>query len=298
MDADEREIRKRALIIMAIIVLVMLIGGFAYYVYQKEQQISDMADAFALEKEALMDEAFELSTTYEGQIARIGNDSLIALLTTEQMKVSRLMEEIRTMKVTNEKRINELSREIVTLRSIMRNYVIQIDSLNSENQQLRDEKDRVTRRYQQATSQVTQLTKQNEQLTERVTLAKRLDAVGIQVKMINAKGKDVKKIGQADQIVFTFQIAKNISAPVGEKNLYFRIMKPDDDVLLKPNSGVFAFEGKDIAYSMMKFIEYEGEEILQTVYWKIDEYLSAGIYRIDIFADGNNIGRKSFTLEK
>ena len=298
MDADEREIRKKTLIIMAIIVLVILIGGFAYYVIQNEQQKSDMEEAFALEKEALMDEAFELSTTYEGQIARIGNDSLIALLTTEQMKVSRLMEEIRTVKVTNEKRINELSREIVTLRSIMRNYVIQIDSLNSENQQLRDEKDRVTRRYQQATSQVTQLTKQNEQLTERVTLAKRLDAVGIQVKMINTKGKDVKKIGQADQIVFTFQIAKNISAPVGEKSLYFRIMKPDDDVLQKPNSGFFPFEGKEIAYSMMKNIEYDGEEISQTVYWKIDEYLSAGMYRVDIFADGNNIGRKSFSLEK
>ena len=89
---------------MAIIVLVILIGGFAYYVYQKELQMSDMAEAFELEKEALMDEAFELSTTYEGQIARIGNDSLIALLTTEQMKVMRLMEELRTVKVTNERR--------------------------------------------------------------------------------------------------------------------------------------------------------------------------------------------------
>ena len=297
MDADEREIRKKTFIIMAIIVLVILIGGFAYYVYQKELQMSDMEEAFALEKEALMDEAFELSTTYEGQIARIGNDSLIALLTTEQMKVMRLMEELRTVKVTNERRINELSREIVTLRAIMRNYVIQIDSLNSENQQLREEKERETRRYQQASSQVTQLTREKEQLTERVTLASRMDAVGIQAKLINTRGRDVRRLVQADQIEITFQIAKNISAPVGEKNLYFRIMKPDDDILQKPNSGVFPFEGKNIAYSMIKSIEYEGEEMSQTVYWKIEEHLSAGIYRVDIFADGNNIGRKSFTLE-
>ena len=297
MDADEREIRKKTLIIMAIITLVILIGGFAYYIYHKESQMSDMAEAFALEKEALMDEAFELSTTYEGQIARIGNDSLIALLTTEQMKVVRLMEELRTVKVTNERRINELSREIVTLRAIMRNYVIQIDSLNSENQQLREDKERETRRYQQASSQVTSLTRQNEQLTERVTLASRMDAVGIQAKLINTRGRDVKKLSQADQIVFTFQIAKNISAPIGEKNLYFRIMRPDDDILRKPNSGVFPFEGKNIAYSMMKIIEYDGEEMSQIVYWNIEEHLSEGTYRIDIFADGNNIGRKSFTLE-
>jgi len=298
MDADEREIRKKTLIIMAIITLVILIGGFAYYIYQKEQQMSDLTEAFALEKEALMDEYFDLSINYEGQIARIGNDSLIALLTTEQMKVKRAMEELRTVKVTNEKRINELSRELVTLRAIMRNYVIQIDSLNSENQQLREEKERETRRYQQASSQVTQLTREKEQLTERVTLASRMDAVGIQAKLINTRGRDVKKISQADQIVFTFQIAKNITAPIGEKNLYFRIMKPDDDILRKPNSGVFSFENKDIAYSMMKIIEYEGEEMSQIVYWKIEEYLSEGIYRIDIFADGNNIGRKSFSLER
>ena len=297
MDADEREIRKKTLIIMAIIVLVILIGGFAYYVYHKELQMSDMAEAFELEKEALMDEAFELSTTYEGQIARIGNDSLIALLTTEQMKVMRLMEELRTVKVTNERRINELSREIVSLRAIMRNYVIQIDSLNSENQQLREEKERETRRYQQASSQVTQLTREKEQLTERVTLASRLNAVGIQAKLINTRGRDVRRLNQAEQIVIAFQIAKNISAPVGEKNLYFRIMRPDDDILRKPNSGVFPFEGKDIAYSMMKPIEYDGEEMSQTVYWKIEEHLSAGTYRVDIFADGNNIGRQSFVLE-
>ncbi|MDR0796048.1 MAG: hypothetical protein LBE79_08385 [Tannerella sp.] len=284
---------------MAIIVLVILIAGFSYYIYQKELQISEMSDAFTLEKEALMDEAFELSTTYEGQIARIGNDSLIALLTSEQMKVQRLMEEVRTVKVTNEKRINELSREIVTLRSVLRSYVTQIDSLNSANEQLRDEKDRMTRRYQQATTTVAQLTKDKEKLTERVTLASRLDAVGIQFKLINTRGREVKKINnQADQIVFTFQIAKNISAPVGEKILYFRIMKPDDDILQKPNSGVFHFEGKDITYSMLMPVEYDGEEMPLTVYWKIEEYLSAGTYRIDIFADGNQIGRRSFVLER
>ena len=298
MDTDEKEIRKKSLIIMAIIVLVLLIGGFAYYVYQKEQQMADMAEAFALDKEALMDEYLDLSLTYEGQIARIGNDSLIALLTTEQMKVQRLQEELRTTKATNKKRIDELTKEVITLRAIMRSYVIQIDSLNTANEQLRVEKDRETQRYRQASSTVAQLTKEKQQLTERVSLASRLDAVGIQVTMINTRGKDVKKISQADKLVITFMIAKNITAPVGEKDLFFRIMKPDDDILRKPNSGVFSFEGKDIVYSMMKHIEYDGEEMAQTVYWPVEEYLSTGTYRVDIFADGNNIGRKSFILEK
>jgi hypothetical protein len=33
------------------------------------------------------------------------------------------------------------------------------------------------------------------------------------------------------------------------------------------------------------------------MYWNIEEYLSPGNYRVDIFVGGNLIGRKTFVLE-
>ncbi|MDR2919804.1 MAG: hypothetical protein LBV72_10625 [Tannerella sp.] len=296
MDAEEKEIKKKSLIIMAIIVLMFLIGGFGYIIYNKEQQMSDIVEAFALEKESLTDEYAELSLQYEGYKFNIGNDSLVALLTTEQMRVQRLQEELRTVKATNVKRITELKKELETLRKIMRGYVIQIDSLNAENTRLKDENQQVTQRYKQATSNAAQLTREKDKLTERVAMASRLEAGGIQVKGVNSRGKEMKKIDKITQLVITFHIAKNITAPVGEKVLYVRIMKPDDDILVKPNSGTFAFENRQISYSMMKTIEYDGEEVSEVMYWNVEEYLSPGNYRVDIFADGNMIGRKSFTL--
>lgn len=296
MDAEEKEIKKKTMIIMAIIVLVLLIGGFGYFIYHKEQQMADMVEAFALEKESLTDEYAELSLQYEGHKFNVGNDSLRALLSTEQMRVQRLMEELRTVKATNVKRITELKKELETLRKIMRGYVVQIDSLNAENERLRDENQQVTQRYKQATSTAAQLSRDKEKLTERVALASRLEAAGIQVKGVNARGKEMKKIDKITQLVISFHIVKNITAPVGEKVLYVRIMKPDDDILVKPNSGTFAFENREITYSMMKTIEYDGEEVSEVMYWNVEEYLSPGNYRVDIFADGNMIGRKSFTL--
>ena len=296
MDAEEKEIKKKTLIIMAIIVLVLLIGGFGYFIYHKEQQMSDMVEAFALEKESLTDEYAELSLQYEGYKFNIGNDSLVALLSTEQMRVQRLMEELRTVKATNVKRITELKKELETLRKIMRGYVIQIDSLNAENSRLKDENQQVNQKLKQSTSNAAQLARDKERLTERVTMASRLEAGGIQVKAVNARGKEMKKIDKITQLVITFHIAKNITAPVGEKVLYVRIMKPDDDILVKPNSGTFTFENRQISYSMMKTIEYDGEEVSEVMYWNVEEYLSPGNYRVDIFADGNMIGRKSFTL--
>jgi hypothetical protein len=275
---------------------VILIGGAVYYILRQQQRMSDMEELFVLEKASLTDEYEELSLQYEGYKFSAGNDSLIALLTTEQMRVQRLMEELRTVKTTNARRINELKKELESLRKIMRGYVVQIDSLNAENQKLKTENQQVTQRYRQASSAAAQLTKEKERLTERVSLASRLDAVGIRITPLTSKGKAAKKIDKTAQLMVQFTIAKNITAPVGEKDLYVRIMKPDDDILRKPSSGAFAFENREIAYSMMKTIEYDGEEAQVVMYWDVEEYLSPGTYRVDIFADGNMIGRKTFTL--
>lgn len=282
---------------MAVIVLVLLIGGAGYYIYHQKQQMNDLVESFDLEKEALEDEYNELSLQYEGYKFSVGNDSLVALLSTEQAKVQRLLEELRTVKATNAKEISRLKKELATLRKIMRNYVIQIDSLNRINDQLKEENKQVVKKYQQASSTAATLKKEKEKLTERVTLASRLDATDISVTPANARGKAVKKIKRMQQFVVHFKIAKNITAPVGEKMIYVRIMKPDDDILVKSRADVFSFEGKEINYSMKKLIEYEGEEVPVTMYWNIEEFLSPGTYRVDIFADGNLIGQKKFTLD-
>lgn len=69
---------------------------------------------------------------YEGYRFEVENDSLAYQLASEQAKVQRLLEELRTVKSNNAQRIAELTRELETLRQILRNYVIQIDSLNAE----------------------------------------------------------------------------------------------------------------------------------------------------------------------
>ncbi|MDR2118424.1 MAG: hypothetical protein LBP25_02655 [Tannerellaceae bacterium] len=293
---EHKEINKLSLLIMIVIVLVLIIAGALYYIYHQKQQMTSLVETFDLEKETLTDEFNELSLQYEGYKFSAGNDSLIALLSTEQAKVQRLMEELRTVKVTNARRINELKKELETLRKIMRNYVIQIDSLNQANEQLTKEKNQAVQRYRQASTTAEQLTKELEKQTERVTLASRLDVTGITVIPVNARGKEVKRIKQMQQFVVNFRIVKNITAPVGEKMIYVRLKKPDDDILVKNRGNVFMFEGKEINYSMRRLVEYEGEELDVTMYWDIEEFLSPGTYRVDVFADGNLIGQKNFEL--
>mgnify|MGYP000964651805 CR=1 FL=1 len=296
--SENKEINKLSMLIIAVVVLILIVAGGGYYIYHQKEQLKDITQTYDLEKELLEDEYNDLSLQYEGYKFEVGNDSLVALLSTEQAKVQRLLEELRTVKATNSKRINELRKELATLRSIMRNYVIQIDSLNAANEQLKKENKEVVKRYQQASSTAAQLTKEKEKLTERVTLASKLDAAAISITPVNARGKTVDRIKRMEQFVVKFTITKNITAPVGEKTIYVRIMKPDDDILVKNRTNVFTFEGKEISYSMKRVVEYEGEELPVVLYWDIEEFLSPGTYRVDIFADGNLIGKKSFVLEK
>ena len=302
MDSEEKkeakEINKMSMLVVAVIVLLVIAGGAGYYIVHQQQEMNDLVESFDLEKQSLEDEYNELSLQYEGYKFSVGNDSLVALLSTEQAKVQRLLEELRTVKATNAREISRLKKELATLRKIMRNYVMQIDSLNRANEALREENKQVIKKYQQASSTAATLKKEKEKLTERVTLASRLDATDISVTPVNARGKAQKRIKRMQQFVVNFKIAKNITAPVGEKTIYVRILKPDDDVLVKNRSNLFSFEGKEINYSMKKIIEYEGEEVAVTLYWDIEEFLSPGTYRVDIFADGNHIGKKSFTLEE
>ena len=302
MDSEEKkeakEINKMSMLVVAVIVLLVIAGGAGYYIVHQQQEMNDLVESFDLENQSLEDEYNELSLQYEGYKFSVGNDSLVALLSTEQAKVQRLLEELRTVKATNAREISRLKKELATLRKIMRNYVMQIDSLNRANEALKEENKQVVKKYQQASSTAATLKKEKEKLTERVTLASRLDATDISVTPVNARGKAQKRIKRMQQFVVNFKIAKNITAPVGEKTIYVRILKPDDDVLVKNRSNLFSFEGKEINYSMKKIIEYEGEEVAVTLYWDIEEFLSPGTYRVDIFADGNHIGKKSFTLEE
>ena len=95
----------------------------------------------------------------------------------------------------------------------------------------------------------------------------------------------------------SFNIAKNITAKTGDRTLYVRILKPDNDVLTKDASDTFSYENRELSYSIKKYIEYTGEEQPVSVYWDVQEFLYAGNYRLDVFAEGNLIGSSTFSLK-
>lgn len=279
---------------------VLLIGGIVFMYFNmrsKEATISEMSKQFDLEKEELTDEYSQLNLQYEGYGLRVGNDSLAILLESDRVKVQQVLQELKTVKSTNARRMGQLKKELQTLRGVMRQYVIQIDSLNAQNSKLRSENKVVTMRYNVAQQNANSLAEDKKTLTNKVTLASILEARSISVESLTNKGRKAIKISKTAQLKFNFVITKNISAPTGEKYIYLRILQPDGTPLVKKNDNLFLFENKYINYSARRPIDYEGDEVSVTIYWDVEEYLHPGSYRADIFADGYVIGSINFSLK-
>ena len=289
--------KKSIGIIVAFGVLVVAILSVAYLLYTEKQTNKELVQEFSLEKEDLENEYTRFATQYDELKLTVSNDSLAGLLNQEQVKVQRLLEELRTVKSSNATEIRRLKNELASLRKVMISYINQIDSLNRLTAQQKQVIAEVTQKYNDASRQISNLSEEKSQLNKKVTLAAQLDATNIWVEPKNKRDKRVKKVKDVIKFNIGFTIVKNITAEAGERTLYIRITKPDNDVLTKSSSNTFTYENRTLNYSIKKYIEYNGEEQQIVVYWNVEEFLYAGNYRVDIFADGTLIGSQRFALE-
>ncbi len=286
------------------IVLIAVVGLFVataavlgLLLAQSKQQNSEMQELFAIEKEELESEYSTFALQYDELKVRITNDSLQTKLEQEKLRTQQLLEELKQTKAENAAEITRLKKELKTVRAVLRSYVIQIDSLNALNENLKKENKRVNEKYREASKTIDALSTAKKELTEIVTLASQLDAMGIKMNLIKKSGKKVTKLKRAKQFEISFTITKNITASTGNKTVYARILQPSQEVLTKSLSNTFTYENREIGYSIKKYIEYTGEEQEVTMYWDIEEFLQPGTYRLYLFVDGVMIGSNSYEFE-
>ncbi|MCR6503946.1 hypothetical protein [Bacteroides muris (ex Fokt et al. 2023)] len=290
-------VKKNTLLIATGSLLILLLIGVTILLISEKQTNKELIMEFNLDKEDLENQYTDFAKQYDELKLSVSNDSLSVLLEQEQLKTQRLLEELRTVKSSNATEIRRLKKELASLRKVMIGYINQIDSLNRLTAQQKEIIADVTKKYNAASRQISNLSEEKKNLAKTVTLAAQLDATNISVQATNKRGKTAKKVKDIVKLKINFSIVKNITAETGERTLYVRITKPDNDVLTKNPQNTFPYENRELAYSIKKYIEYNGEEQAVTVYWDVEEYLYAGTYRVDIFANGTLIGSQSFKLD-
>lgn len=294
--------KKTIWLIIGCSAIILLLAAALFFMFHKmkttEKEMGEMVEQMTYEKEQLEEEYSEVALEMEGFSYKTDNDSLLKLVDKEQQRVQLLLEELKTVKATNARRIAELKKELASVRSVLVYYITQVDSLNTVNTQLKSENTAVRQKYEQVSQTVTELSKEREQMKETITKASLLEASGIVVETFTDRDRKTNKISRIARFKISFTLVKNITATTGMKTVFVRIITPDDYILTKNQSNVFRYEDKNIQYSCKKSVEYNGENTDVFLYWNVEEVLNAGTYRVDIFTDNQLIGTQQFKLEK
>ena len=289
---------NKKILIPIVVVGILLVAGIAFLAIRldkQKQQNREMQELAELDKKEMENEYQQFANQYSEMRMQISNDSIVAQLTAEQEKTERLLKELKETKTSDAREIARLKRELATVRAILRNYVIEIDSLNRLNKNLSEENSRIKGQYNEATRQIEGLNTERASLTEKVAIAAQLDATGISMQLKNKRGKSTDKTSKCKTVQVNFSIAKNVTAANGTKTFYVRISTPTGGVL--GGGGSFNYQNRHLEATMKKTIEYDGQEKALSLYWNVSQSLMEGTYQVSIFADGNMIGSRSFSFK-
>lgn len=286
--------KNRMLIAAAITAGILLVVISLLFIFQN-RQLNTIVENLNEEKDILTEEYQSLVMNYDS--LQSDNDSINYLLQIERDRVAQLIEEIKTVKATNTAKIREYQKELSTLRGVLRSYIVQIDSLNARNQELTQENLEHRRRYNQIQSSYKQLEEVKAELEQKVTIASRLDVTNTEVTGLTASERKSDRANRVTKIRVCFTVLKNVTSPVGMKDFYLRIERPDGQLLTHSLDDRFRFEDSDINYSAKRSIEYGGEEVDVCIFYNADAgELQSGEYICDIFADGFHLKTVRFSL--
>lgn len=292
--------KKEIIITSVAAVLVILLGSGLFYFYRQhekqKQENADLEALAALDKKEMENEYTQFALQYDELKKSIKDDSLMQQLDREQKRAESLLAELKRVKSNDAAEIARLKRELATVRAVLRTYIYQVDSLQRLNQNLTHERDEARARYSEATSQISTLNTERQNLTEKVAIAAQLNATGISIQQQKKNGKRARRCKDIKRFTVSFTITRNVTAETGNRNVYVRLTKPNNEVINA--SGTFNYENRALEYSATKVIEYSGQELSVNVYIPVNEYLSKGRYTAYIFCDGQMIGSSSLNIEK
>ncbi len=289
----EKERRNNLIIIFLSVVLLAVVVVF----FVQHSENKKILNALNQEKASIQTELNSMMTNYDS--IHTNNETLQSELSFAQTKVKDLLLEVGQVKKVSYDEIARYRQEVTTLRTIMKNYIIQVDSLNRRNELLMAENSQVKEEFAQSESKNQQLEVEKDRLQEKIKMAAQLEVTELVAVGINDRGKEAESARRALQIRVSFVISKNVTAPRGNKVIYVRIQKPNQVLFQKSANDLFAFEDLKIPYSAKREVTYEGNSLPVNIFWDNEgaEFLP-GEYTIDIFADGSNIGTTKFLMKR
>lgn len=223
-------------------------------------------------------------------------------LNKQKAQISQLLKQLNTNKKLSARELFNLKKENEVLRSIMRGYVKQIDSLNTLNIKLTSVLDETNTKLTETTTERDTYKKDAEQKTEQLKKGAKLQAYGFNSEALRMKlnntTEPTTKAKNAIQMRSSFTIGENQIASNGRKSVYLQIIAPNGEVLQSKANYVIETENGQQGYSDKKDIDYNNQAIDLTIYYDLKgQEVGKGNFKVRVYCEGQLIGTDSFTLK-
>jgi outer membrane murein-binding lipoprotein Lpp len=283
------EKQLKTIVIILASVAVLLAGALAWIWIDRGGVIKELN----LEKDDLTLQMVQLRSDYDSLSTT--NDTLNMRLMEEREKIDLLIERINKTEATNRVRMREYEKELGTLRSIMRSYIHQIDSLNTLNIALRKDASQAREEASRATRQYQELQSTTEEYARQVELGAQLKGRDFVMTGITEAGKESNRSSRISKLKVCGSLIENAIAPKGPAYIYLRVKGPDGILLTNPDQGVFNAAGEQLVYSAVREIDYQGSEVEFCIFFGGVGF-TRGIYTAEIFTSDGKIGTADILL--
>jgi hypothetical protein len=282
--------------VIGLLVVVLAVAAYMLIDTRKNLNIvsADLAEKteyFRMEKDSLERELRNIYFRYD--TLETNNLEIQAEMQVQQEKIDKLI----AIQAEDAYKIKMYRKEMETLRSVLRSYIVQIDSLNMKNQELMAENKQLKNVERRLASEKQQLLEDKDQLEEIKDMATTLQASNLNLVLLNKRDKDTRSIRNCVKVRVDFILRANKVAEVEEKTIYLRIIRPDQVVLGASELELIAVEEEQLPVSASRTINYEGDDLPVSIFWTNDGEMVPGENLVELYSEGKLIGSSSFVLK-
>lgn len=278
-------------VMIALIALVAALGAVLAYIWSSK---ASLVKDLNIEKEELTEQIIALQGDYESLTSDYENINV--QLDSSREEVAQLVERIQKTEATNRAQIRQYEKELGTLRSIMRSYIVQIDSLNTLNHQLTAEAAAARKDAADSRRANEELSQQVEALTGQVAAGSVIKARGIRLEAMNSSDKTTDRSSRVVRLITSLSLVENDLAPKGPVRVYVKVFDPEGNLLTNSSSNLFNFGGEKVTASASREVDYTGKEVEMSIYLNEIPEFHKGIYTVEAYTEQSLLGSAEMLL--
>lgn len=274
---------KRTMYILAAVAAVLLVALIVVWL-REHSLVSELQ----IEKQDLTEQIVALQSDYESLSSDY--DAINMQLDSSREEVAQLIERIKETDATNRTKMRQYEKELGTLRSIMRNYIVQIDSLNNLNEQLTIEAASARREAAVSKARNKELTAQVEDLSGQVAAGSVVKARGISLTAYTSADKVTDRSSRVARMLVNLSLIENELATRGPLRVYVRVTDPNGQLLLDGTGASFVIGGETMEATASREVDYEGAEVDMSIYVNNIPSYSKGVYTVTAYTEQTQLG--------